>query len=176
MSSHDFSIVDPFDPRSVREMKGLLRRVRSFEGSVKDSPVTLDPWQIYIQHSALSASPWRCSDSYGHWTGYEFFSNHPPGPVRRDVRIHRLRHVQAREVLNGFLPHRSHPRGVPGTRLAFPRFVHGGGLRRTGALPRLRRTPDLPDARHESPNKNRPGSATPARWSSSPPSPSPSPM
>ena len=37
-----------------------------------------------------------------------------------------------------------------GLALALPRLVHGGGLRRPGALPRVHRAPDLPGARHES--------------------------
>jgi hypothetical protein len=69
---------------------------------------------------------------------------------RGDVPLHRLRDVQAGEILNGLLSHHPRPGRHSRARLALPRFVHGRGLRRTRALPRLHRATDLPDARHES--------------------------
>ena len=48
-------------------------------------------------------------------------------------------------------------------RVALPRLVHGGGLRRPRALARLGRAADLPRCSARARSRSRPGSATPAR-------------
>ncbi len=162
MFAHALSIVQT--PKVGRDaMKRLLRRFVHFEEPMKYWATTLASWQISTQQLVSLGSPSRCSASFGRWTAYEFFPDTPPHCFGRDVLLHRLRDVQAREVLNGFLPHAPRARGGAGSGLALSRFVHGRGLRRSRPLPRLRRASYLLGPRHQSRARNRPGSATPAR-------------
>ena len=128
--------------------------------------MTLDSWQISTQHSASSRSPWRCSDSFGRWTGYE--SPRPSSSSSRSwCSSTRLRDVQAGVVLDGLLLTivtlgdrarlawrylGSYMAAVFDGRVHFLGFVERPIYRVLGT----------------SPSRSRPGSATPARSSSSP--------